>query len=132
MINSEMSLKEVFDVLENKKVTEINNYNAWYDWFCSTGALQRRGVALLRKLKSIKDSKKFDKEKTYLFFKNNCPMVGPLYDDFRICDKETGNVIFTVSPKNRDGEAEVWGRENNFQGALVKGTWNDVKAFFLD
>ena len=131
MINSEMTLKEVFQILETKKVEEIDNYNAWYDWFCSGRALKNRGIALLRKLKSIKKSNKFNKDKTYVFFKNNCPCVGNLYDDFRICDKDTGNVLYTIVPKNSKGEAEVWGRENEFQGPLVKGSWNDVKTFFL-
>jgi hypothetical protein len=77
------------------------------------------------------ESTKIDTEKNYVFFKNNCPMRGGLYDDFRVCDMETGDVIFTVVPRcTHSGKAEVWGRENEFKGPLVQGTWRDVKTFF--
>ena len=47
-------------------------------------------------------------------------MRGPLYDDFRIVDIETGNVIYTVIPKcGHSGLAELWGRENNFEGPIL-------------
>jgi len=107
----------------------------WYDWFCKDTALAGKTDVLGRKLLQILKSKKFDSDKTYVFFKNNCPMNGKLYDDFRICDLETGKVIYTVIPKNghrvHNGQADVWGRENDFEGPLVQGTWKDVLRFFL-
>ena len=49
-----------------------------------------------------------DQEKTYVFFKNDCPMVGPLYDAFSICDIESGNVLYWVTPKSgHTGKAEI-------------------------
>ena len=130
-LNNEMTLAEVFEVLNNHNIKDIDNEGLWYDWFCKESALRNRGITLLRKLKSIKNSKKFDKNNTYTFFKNNCPCFGPLYDDFRICDKETHDVIFTITPRNTEGLAEVWGKENDFNGPLVEGTWKDIRAFFL-
>ena len=129
-LNREMTTAEVLEVLANNNVIDIDNYGLWYDWFCKTSALHNRGIALLRKLKSIKNTTKFDKETTYVWFKNNCPCDGGLYDDFRIANKETQDVLYTISPKNNYDEAEVWGRENDFNGPLVRGTWDDVKAFF--
>ena len=129
-LNREMTTAEVLEVLANNNVINIDNLGLWYDWFCKTSALHNRGITLLRKLKSIKNTTKFDKETTYVWFKNNCPCFGGLYDDFRIADKETHDVLYTISPKNNYDEAEVWGRENDFNGPLVKGTWDDVKAFF--
>ena len=56
-------------------------------------------------------------------------MNGPLYDDFRICDIETGNVIYTVIPKSgHSGLAEVWGKQNEFQSALIIG--KDMNEIF--
>jgi hypothetical protein len=42
-------------------------------------------------------------------------MNGPLYDDFRICDLEEGNVVYNVTLKSgHSGKAEVYSRENGF------------------
>lgn len=119
-------------------LANYDNYNVmdlWYDWFCRDSSLERKGKALLKKLKMIAPSKKFDNDKCYVFFKNNCPCVGNLFDDFRICDKEKGEVLYCVVPKSgykRDsGRAQVYGVDNNFQAPLVEGTWRDVKAWFL-
>ena len=76
-------------------------------------------------------SGKFDPTKTYVFFKNNCPCVGRLYDDFRICDLETGDVLYTVSPSNRAGKADIWGVDNDFEKPILTGTWREVRAWFL-
>ena len=104
----------------------------WYDWFCKESSLNAKTKSLGAKLKGIADSKKFDNEKCYVFFKNNCPMSGPLYDDFRICDIESGDVIYCVIPKSgHTGKAEVWGKENDFNGAIaVFDTWKELKAWF--
>jgi hypothetical protein len=106
----------------------------WYDCFCKEETLQRKTVALTRRLKSIAKSKKIDIDTMYIFFKNNSPFGGKLYDDFRICDIETGGVIFTIIPKSgcrqNEGKSEVWGRENDFAEPLVNGAWEDVQKFF--
>ena len=132
-LNSKMNLIEVINVLEFNNIKDIDNLKLWYDWFCTTKGLDGRGKKLLTRFKGIRKSKRFDPDSTYLFFKNNCPCYGDgrLYDDFRICDRATGRVIFTVTPRNPYGKAEVYGRENDFQRPLVEGTWKDVKAFFL-
>lgn len=119
-------------------LANIDNYNVmnlWYDWFCRESSLVRKGEALLKKLKSIASSNKFDNDKCYVFFKNNCPCVGSLYDDFRICDKETGDVLYTVIPKSGykcdEGRAQVYGVENGFREPIVEGTWREIKDWFL-
>lgn len=120
-------------------LTNIDNYDVmslWYDWFCRETSLKRKGEALLKKLKAIASSNKFDNDKCYVFFKNNCPCVGNLYDDFRICDKETGDVLYCVIPKSGhkcdEGRAQVFGVDNDFDEPIVEGTWREVKAWFLN
>ncbi len=107
----------------------------WYDWFCKDSSLAGRTIKLTSKLKTIVLSPKIDLDKMYVFFKNNCPMVGTGYDDFRICDMATGKVIFTVTPSNGHdsikGQASVWGSENKFEKPLAEGTWDDVMNYFL-
>ena len=68
----------------------------WYDWFCKDTSLKSKTVTLGSVVQQIKDGGKVDLDKSYVFFKNNCPLNGPLYDDFRICSLETGDVNFTV------------------------------------
>lgn len=109
--------------------TKENCYG-FYDWFCRDSSLKNKAKVLFSKVKSIARSGKFDPTKTYVFFKNNCPGFGKLYDDFRICDIETRDVLYTVSPSNRNGEADVWGVDNDFEEPLAKGTWREVKAWF--
>jgi len=107
----------------------------WYDWFCKDSSLPAKTQRLYKRVKAIKDSEKFNNDATYVFFKNNSPAFGTLYDDFRICDIETGNVIYTVTPKcghkNSNG-GHIWGAENNFKEPLFEGKWVDIKKWFLN
>lgn len=106
----------------------------WYDWFCRDTSLVKKTKKLAVKVKQISYSKKVNIDNTYVFFKNNCPMSGSLYDAFSICDLSSGAVIYSVVPKSGHkvdtGAAEVWGHENNFLCPLVHGSWKDVLSFF--
>lgn len=125
----------ITETLKQWKSGELDIKSLWYDWFCKETSLVNKGKALLRRLNAISGSVKFDNDKTYVFFKNNCPCNGSLFDDFRICDIETGNVIYCVVPKsgfkNNFGKAEVWGIDNNHKEPIVEGTWKEVKDWFL-
>ena len=116
--------------------TDVNTQieAGWFDWFCRDESLRNKTISLTRKLKQIVGSNKINMDGMYVFFKNNCPVDGKLYDDFRICDVKTRDVIYTIVPSNghvvMSGKAEVWGRENDFDEALVAGTWNDVLLYF--
>ena len=106
----------------------------WFDWFCKDSALVNKGISLLKKLKAISKSSKFDNDKCYVFFKNGQTSGGKLYDEFKICDIETGDVIYDVMPIGwgNDGYPEVWGIDNNFDGPIVKVySWKELKAWFL-
>lgn len=93
----------------------------WYDWFCKDTSLKNKTKKLGNIVKKIKDGGRVDLDKNYVFFKNNCPVRGRLYDDFRICDMETGDVIYTISIDDDRAEHrfEVWGRDNDFNGAII-------------
>jgi len=123
-MNKKTSLKEQLEAFENGKYLDADGQEStcfnFYDWFCKDTSLEKKSKRLFTMVKRWVKERNTDTEKVYVFFKNNCPMNGPLYDDFRICDLETGNVIFTVIPKcSHSGKAEVWGRQNDFNGAIV-------------
>ena len=104
----------------------------WYDWFCKDRELKKKLDRLFPKVTQIAHSSKVNMDTMYVFFKNNCPFNGSLYDDFRFCDSD--GVVFTVVPESGHnsckGQAELYGRDNNFKEPLVKGTWNDIKKYF--
>ena len=106
--------------------------HGFWDWFCSDKALAGKSRKLCGNARVItKLTKKFDPKKVYVWFKNNCPCSGSLYDDLRIADLETHDVLYTIVPHDgRTGLSEVWGSENDFSKPLVEGTWEDVKQFF--
>ena len=134
MITVHSSIQEVV----NTELTDKEILNLWYDYFCKASSLVNKGRALIRKLKKIyklnelSGRKYFDPNKTYVFFKNNCPFCGSLYDDFRICDLETREVIFTIQVNRYDQKhsAELWGLPNNFEGAILEGSIKDVYNYF--
>lgn len=129
-------LKEFDEGKFDSKSVDVQCDAGWWDWFCKDHLLRDKTYKLVKKLKTIVNSPKIDQDTMYVWFKNNCPMNGALYDDFRIAELNTGDIVFTVTPKlgyrNCDlyGKSEVYGRENGFKEALVLGTWDDVVTWF--
>ena len=93
----------------------------WYDWFCKDTSLKNKTKKMGNIVKKVKDGGRINLDTSYVWFKNNCPCVGGLYDDFRFADIETGNVIYTIciDDDRSDFKYEVWGRDNNFDGMLA-------------
>jgi len=113
----------------------------WYDWFCQDKSLSKKTDDLARKLNRIADSPLINQDTMYVWFKNNCPLVGNLYDDFRIADLETGIPLFVIVPRSgfeKDGgKAQAfrisydkpWGNPGSVE-TLVEGSWKDVVTYF--
>ena len=122
-----------FDEAFNK-----GNCYGFFDWFCKDSSLPNKAKVLFAKLKSLVRSGKFDPTKCYVFFKNNCPCSGGLYDDLRICDIESGDVLFNVCPSDPwYGYMPRVAFESNdgvdrWSNPLVFETMKDLKAWFKD
>jgi hypothetical protein len=124
--------KLTFGEIVNGDLTDAQVENLWYDWFCKDESLVRRGRTLIKRMCSIATSQRFP-QTAHVFFKNNCPVHGRLYDSFSITDGPGGNVLFWVAPKlgydTSNGEAQVsWGDHGNNE--QFAGSWSDVKKFF--
>lgn len=91
--------------------------NLWYDWFCNDIELSLRGSRLMQILSYFIAREKMDEgymANKYVFFKNNCPAVGDLYDQVSICEKSTGNVVFCIQDQineNRGLGVQVFSRD---------------------
>lgn len=68
----------------------------WYDWFCNTDSLEKKTHFFSKAIMLLKDSSRVSLDNHYVWFKNNCPFDYPLYDDFRIADMKTGEVLYTI------------------------------------
>ena len=123
----ETTLRAQLEAFKEGNLMDSNGeLNTWcsnfFDWFCRDASLEDKARKLFPRVKTFVEKMGVNLDTTYCIFKNNCPANGSLYDDFRICDRETGHVIWTVIPKcGHSGQAEVWGTINSFQGAYRTG-----------
>jgi hypothetical protein len=73
----------------------------WYYWFCRDTSLSNKTKKMGQIIKQFKVEGKVNSDKTYVWFKNNCPINHPLYDDFRIAninDNATQLIVQLDSP----------------------------------
>ena len=86
----------------------------WYDWFCKDSSLVNKTKKMGNIIKQIKDGGKVNRKDWYVWFKNNCPLNGPLYDDFRFARLDTGDVQLTIQIDCcwNNHRFSVWGRKS--------------------
>lgn len=96
----------------DKADVKIQIEAGWYDWFCKDSSLLRKTQRMGRIIAKLNQGGKVDLANCYVWFKNNCPLNGPLYDDFRFAYLETGEVQFTIQLDCcwNNHKYVVWGR----------------------
>lgn len=104
-MKNERTVREWQEAFRQGRFTPIDGYSTpagywgevgWYDWFCPNSRLASKTQKLGNIVLKIKDGGKVNMDSSYVWFKNNCPFKGPLYDDIRIGDIETGNTLMTI------------------------------------
>lgn len=94
----------------------------WYDWFCKDSSLKNKTKRMGNIIKQLKDGGKVDLDNTYVWFKNNCPVSGPLFDDFKITSIKDNEVQFniTIACPWEDKRYTVYGISNVFFKPLLE------------
>ena len=107
----------------------------FYDWFCKDSSLKNRAEALAKKAEFLLKFGIIDGDKTYVWFKNNCPCNGGLYDDMRFSTAdEADDFLGGVSPSSghnsNRGECTVWYFKKDSNRTMVEHvypSWMDFK-----
>ena len=118
------------EFLENPELNS-DEFFGFYDWFCSDESLLNRMKTFIPKLKFLISEGILDGNKLYVWFKNNCPVNGSLYDDMRISAlDEDETFIGGFCPKsghtNIKSKASVWILLPEFKEFEFKN-WNELK-----
>lgn len=121
------------EFLANPLATE-NDCFGFFDWFCRDNGLKSRMLKLKGRVAYLVKMGVIDGDKNYVIFKNNCPGVGSLYDDFRVIDIETDEMICGVAPSlgydHLKGKCEFWKfEEKDGKRELVEFMFKDYKTF---
>lgn len=106
----------------DSKDAKVQIEAGWYDWFCKDISLINKTKKMGNIIKQIKPGGKVDLETSYVWFKNNCPLNGSLFDDFRIADIETNNTLILVQIDCvwNDSKYTVYERLDGFDKPVLK------------
>jgi len=118
------------EFLANPLATE-NDCFGFFDWFCRDKGLKSRMLKMKGKIAFLVKSGVIDGDKNRVILKNNCPYDGDLYDDFRVIDIETDEMICGLAPSlgytHMKGKCEFWKFDKD--GELMEFMFENYKTF---
>lgn len=95
----------------------------WHDWFCKDQSLFTRLKKMVPMIRMVAESRLLGPQPQYVFFKNNCPLDGKLYDSFSVCNISDSAVQWWIAAKmgyTRQPYAQICYRGRGFKINLIE------------
>lgn len=97
------NFKSIRDLINDFKNGKYNSDNVetqvsavWFEWFCDDCDLFTKTYEFGSILCALNESSKINLDEWYVYFKNSCPLRGPLYDEIRFAVIETKEIIYII------------------------------------
>ena len=107
-----------------------DNCFEFYDWFCYNSSLKNKAKKFIPKLKFLVKMGILDGDNLYVWFKNNCPLYGTLYDDMRFSTMcKENHFVGGIAPRqgyDDNKKCHVWTLGGGLE-SMEFDTWSDFK-----
>lgn len=101
----------------------------WYEWECSLDELLEKTKRFAKPILMLKNSERINLDSMFIWFTTNITEDYPPHDDFKICDIETGVILYQVFYKSPfDDKNTLWTVFPYSEMRMTKGLQRKVKT----